>query len=193
MLSFPTGVPRRATSGREPENRAPTVHPDARRARRPRAIFLTSHSDSVLESCTVPILNRLEAYNLRIGSSQKTGRLVGRAYAVRPPFIQQNTTNTMPNTSKPRLRGRLSRDEYCQNKRKGCGGWGLELELLVSTPIVCPDPGIGPSRLSTGVSHHLIASRRRCSSARCADVRVMLSAIAIPLPLAPAAVVPAYM
>ena len=38
----------------------------------------------------------------------------------------------MPNTSKPRLRGRLSRDEYCQNKRKGCGGWGLELELLAS-------------------------------------------------------------
>ena len=28
-----------------------------------------------------------KAYNLRIGS-QKTGRLVGRAYAVRPPFIQ---------------------------------------------------------------------------------------------------------
>ena len=28
-----------------------------------------------------------KAYNLRIGS-QKTGRLVGRAYAARPPFIQ---------------------------------------------------------------------------------------------------------
>ena len=48
MLSFPTGVPRRATSGRrEPENRAPTVHPDARRARRPRAIF----SDFALRFC----------------------------------------------------------------------------------------------------------------------------------------------
>ena len=46
--SFPTGVPRRATSGRrEPENRAPTVHPDARRARRPRAIF----SDFALRFC----------------------------------------------------------------------------------------------------------------------------------------------